>query len=369
MKICVIGTRGIPNIQGGVEKHCQGLYPRLAKKGLNINIFARKNYFSKSRPSEWQGVNIQYLASPKSSFLEAFIHSLFASIITIFKRPDIAHFHNMGPGLFIPLVKLFGIKTELTYHSINYQHQKWGLLGKFVLRVGEFLSLKFADKVIVVSQTSKTFLERKYKRKDLEYIPNGVETASKDLTNSSVLLKYKLEPKKYIFTASRIVPEKGIQDVLKAYKQIVNPNYKLVIAGSADHASPYSEQVETIAKEYKGVILTGFITGDELAGIFFNAGLFVSASYNEGLPLSVVAALAYGLPVLLSDIPQHMELGLEEERFFPVGDVRALSRKISSLIRLGLSKEDKDRQKNILKRNYNWDIIAARTLEIYKDIV
>jgi hypothetical protein len=45
MKICVIGTRGIPNIQGGVEKHCQGLYPRLAKKGLNINIRKKKLLF------------------------------------------------------------------------------------------------------------------------------------------------------------------------------------------------------------------------------------------------------------------------------------------------------------------------------------
>jgi hypothetical protein len=50
---------------------------------------------------------------------------------------------------------LFGIKTVLTYHSINYLHQKWNTIEKFILKTGEFLALKFADKIIVVSGATK----------------------------------------------------------------------------------------------------------------------------------------------------------------------------------------------------------------------
>ena len=44
MKIVVIGTRGIPNIMGGVETHCEELFPRIAKRGFDITIIRRSNY-------------------------------------------------------------------------------------------------------------------------------------------------------------------------------------------------------------------------------------------------------------------------------------------------------------------------------------
>ena len=41
MKVVVIGTRGIPNIQGGVETHCEELYPRIVKLGADVTIIRR----------------------------------------------------------------------------------------------------------------------------------------------------------------------------------------------------------------------------------------------------------------------------------------------------------------------------------------
>ncbi|MEG2820883.1 MAG: glycosyl transferase family 1, partial [Muribaculaceae bacterium] len=46
MKIVVIGTRGIPNILGGVETHCEELYPRIASQGHNVTIIRRSCYIS-----------------------------------------------------------------------------------------------------------------------------------------------------------------------------------------------------------------------------------------------------------------------------------------------------------------------------------
>ena len=44
MKVVVTGTRGIPNILGGVETHCEELFPRIAQKGIDITIIRRKSY-------------------------------------------------------------------------------------------------------------------------------------------------------------------------------------------------------------------------------------------------------------------------------------------------------------------------------------
>jgi glycosyltransferase involved in cell wall biosynthesis len=367
MKIFVLGTRGFPNVQGGVEKYCEQLYPRVVNLGVDVLVFARKNYFD-IKNSVWHGVKFCYLWCPRKKGIEAFIHTLFASIVTIFKKPDIAHFHNIGPAIFLPLVRLFGIKTVLTYHSINYLHQKWNTIEKFILKTGEFLALKFADKIIVVSETTKKFLEKKYNRKDLTVIQSGVNLP-KIISAGEIHKKYALQPKKYIFTACRFVPEKGLHNLISAYRKIKNPEFKLVIAGDADYETKYSRDLKKLANETQGVILTGVLTGQPLAELYSNAGLFVLPSYYEGLPIALLEALSYGLPVLVSDIPQHREIPLSEFRYFKVNDVDELAKKIVELYNLGISNEEKQRYLGLLKEHYNWDKIAKSVFEVYKGLV
>ena len=122
-RICVIGTRGFPNIEGGVEKHCEALYPILAED-MEITVFRRKPYVSGD--TEFANIHFVDLPSAKMKGVEALLHSFLAAVSAIQLRPDVVHFHNIGPGLFVPLVKLFGIPVALTYHSPNYEHKKWG---------------------------------------------------------------------------------------------------------------------------------------------------------------------------------------------------------------------------------------------------
>ena len=55
MKIFVIGTRGIPDVLGGVETHCQELFPRIAEMGFDITIIRRKCYV-KDTMTEYKNV-------------------------------------------------------------------------------------------------------------------------------------------------------------------------------------------------------------------------------------------------------------------------------------------------------------------------
>ncbi|MBU2529228.1 glycosyltransferase family 4 protein [bacterium] len=369
MKVYVLGIRGFPKVQGGVEKHCEELFPRLVQLGCDITVFTRTPYIPEGeRLKEWQGIKFIHLWCPRKKSFEAISHTFISSIVCIIKKPDIVHFHNIGPAIFVPLLKLFGIKTILTYHSINYQHQKWGGFAKFVLKAGEYLGLRFSNKVIVISKTTKKFLEEKYAKKDLEFMPNGVNI-EKVITAGNTLKRYNLKPNGYIFTACRFVPEKGLHDLIEAYKRIKNPGFKLVIAGDADHGSDYSRKLKRLAKETDCVVMVGFVSGRPLAELFSNAGLFVLPSYYEGLPIALLEALSYGLPVLASDIPQNREVPLPDFRFFEVGNVDDLSKKMTELLNLGISAEEKNKQREILKENYNWDEIAQKTLEVYKSVL
>ena len=74
MKIVVTGTRGVPNIMGGVETHCEELFPRVAKRGFDVTIIRRSNYVQDDL-KEWNGVKLVTIPSPKKKSFEAIIHT------------------------------------------------------------------------------------------------------------------------------------------------------------------------------------------------------------------------------------------------------------------------------------------------------
>jgi glycosyltransferase involved in cell wall biosynthesis len=215
------------------------------------------------------------------------------------------------------------MKVIITHHGPDYERAKWGRLAKKVLELGEKVGVLFSDKIIAISRGIQKLIRDKYE-KDSVFIPNGV-SIPEVLPPGETLKKFGLEPRKYVFTACRFVPEKGLHDLIEAFRIIKNPPFKLVIAGDADHETEYSKRIKKLASQTKGVVLTGFLSGKPLQELFSNAGLFVLPSYYEGLPIALLEALSYKLPVLVTDIPPHREINLERYRYFKLGNLKELA--------------------------------------------
>jgi glycosyltransferase involved in cell wall biosynthesis len=369
MRVFVIGTRGFPDIQGGIEKHCEKIYPRLVKLGCHITVLTRTPYIPRNRRIvESQGVRFIHVWTPRSKYVEAIIHTFLGVIIARIKSPNIVHFHAVGPSLFIPLAKLLGLRVVMTHHGPDYLRKKWGGLAKLILRLGEFLGVVFADYVLAVSKTVKTMLTRRYRTGRVEYIPNGVDMPERS-TNTKMLAKFDLEPQKFIFTACRFVPEKGLHDLITAYSKLTNPGFKLVIAGDADHETAYSRKIKKFAAQNKDVVMTGFLNRTQLSEFYINAKLFILPSYYEGLPITLLEAMSYDLPVLVSDIPATREIPLPEYRYFSASDTVLLAKKISELFNHPLSKKEVAANRKTISKNYNWLIIAQKTCAVYRQVL
>lgn len=368
MKVLVIGARGFPGIQGGVEKHCEELYPALVKQGCDVTVFARAPYFLKEKRVEaWKGVKFKYIWCPRKKAIEAAVHTFLGIIRARKLFPDVVHIHAIGPSLFAPLAKLLKMKVVMTHHGPDYERSNWGRTAKFVLRLGERAGVLYSDNVIAISGGIQALIKEKY-NKNAVLIPNGVNIPLL-VPPGEELKRRGLEPKGYIFTACRFVPEKGLHDLIEAYKSINTPSFKLVIAGDADHETGYSRRIKKLAAGTEGIILTGFVSGDRLGELFTNAGLFVLPSYYEGLPIALLEALSYSLPVLVSDIPQHREIPLRGFRYFRLGNIKNLSEAIVDAFTRGISVEEKESLVSLIKDAYNWDSIVLKTLETYKRVV
>lgn len=66
MKIVVTGTRGIPNIMGGVETHCEELFPRIARKGFEVTVIRRKSYV-RDTLSSYKGITLSDIETPRKN--------------------------------------------------------------------------------------------------------------------------------------------------------------------------------------------------------------------------------------------------------------------------------------------------------------
>ncbi len=367
MKIFVLGTRGFPNVQGGVEKHCEELYPRLVSLGFDITVTTRTPYIRKDqRLKSWKGVRFKHIWCPHVKSLEAIIHTFLVLLSAVIDRPRIIHFHTIGPALLIPFARLLGFRVVMTHHGADYKRQKWGPTAKRVLALGEYVGVKYANATIVISQAIKTNLEERFPRSSLYLIGNGINTPAR-VESGSTLVRFGLHPRAYVFTACRLVPEKGLHDLVTAYSGIHNPSFQLVIAGEADHETSYSRSLKSDAKA-AGVILTGNIFGIELAELYSNAALFVLPSYHEGFPIALLEALSYSLPVLVSDIPPHKGFPLSEQRYFVPGDITGLREQMKRLIDEGTSATESDTYERILVDKYNWDVIAKETASVYWEL-
>lgn len=129
MKIVVTGTRGIPNIMGGVETHCEELFPRIARKGFEVTVIRRKSYV-RDTLSSYKGITLSDIETPRKKSLEAIVHTFRAIVRAKRLKANIVHIHAVGPALLTPLARLLGMKVVFTHHGPDYDRDKWGMAAK-----------------------------------------------------------------------------------------------------------------------------------------------------------------------------------------------------------------------------------------------
>lgn len=365
--VMFLGLRGFPDVQGGVETHCEHLCPELVKLGCDVTVLVRSPYQPVEVGSDWQGVKFVSLWAPKSRSLEAILHSVVGVFYAALARPDILHIQAIGPALVTPLARLFGLKVVVTHHGPDYDRQKWGRFAKFALESGERWGVKFSNAVVVISKTIQQLVMDKHRVSSF-LIPNGVKLPVIPNTQS-VLNQFELIPNQYVLLVSRLVPEKRHFDLIKAFKESNLVGWKLVLVGASDHPDAYVQQLIDAAAQDERIVMTGFQKGLALSELYGHAGFFVLPSSHEGLPIAMLEALSYGLPVIASNIPANLEVGLNSEHYFSLGDIADLREKLIKQTQQTVTQESKAELRDWVKQRYNWLDISKKTKQVYEELI
>lgn len=373
MKIGVIGAKGLPPKQGGIEHYCGELYPRLVNQGHSVNLFGRCSYtdFPAFESYNYEGVRVISLPGSSIRGIDAFITATLGASVARFSNYDILHFHALGPSLFTWLPKIASsTKIVVTCQGLDWQRNKWGKTSSSLIYMGEQAAVRFADAIIVVSEELQSYFWKTYRRKTI-YIPNGPANYPSSNPNFDYGKSLGLKQKRYILFLGRLVPEKCPDLLIKVFQQLQIQDWKLVLVGGNSDTISYTKQLSNLASKNPNIIFTGELRGSLLAEIVRGSGLFVLPSAVEGLPLAMLEGMREGIPVLASDIPPHQQLVSKDGGLlFQCNNVASCTQQLAWAIEQPeqMRKMAEKAKKNVLE-NYNWLQITDETLKVYDTVL
>jgi glycosyltransferase involved in cell wall biosynthesis len=372
MKIAVIGAKGLPPRQGGIEHYCAEVFPRIVEQGHSVDLFAQASYtgFKWRDRYSYRGVSVKTMPTLGVSGIDTFLGAAMASLHATRKTYDIIHFHALGPGLFSLLPRLASqAKIVLTCHGLDWKRAKWGHFSSGIIRLGEKTAVQFAHEIVVVSSDLQTYFQQTYRRSTV-FISNAPASYADSDPSFAFTKSLGVQPNQYIVFLGRLVPEKRPDLLIQAFRSLQSKNIKLVLVGGNGGIDGFKSKLYELAAQHPNIIFTGELQGEKLAEIMRGARLFVLPSSLEGSPLALLEAMREEIPVVASDIAPHCEL-LEPDRglLFSQGDCDSLAEKL----RWALSNPDQmsrmaQKAQQYSTIHHSWSRVSAETLQVYESL-
>ncbi len=309
MKILILSVHYLPNI-GGAETHISDLKDALVKRNVKVFIltyqplqtnadwkfFEKGDKYNIFRIPWFTGFFYKFQHQPLLEFLYVFPGIfIFLPLIIIFQKPDVIHAHGIISGFAAVFWgKLFKIRTVTSTHN-TYNFPKHGLYRKTI----EWI-FNNTDHILCLSSQSADEIKNVINDKRKVTIFTSWVDLKKFHPLDKKLCRRKLgwKDKFIVLFVGRLVPEKGIPELLSAAK-LFNKNIDLKIAGTG------------ILESKIGKYYIGKISQDDLS-VYYSAAdvVIVPSTHEEGFGRVILESLACGTPVIGSNrgaIPQVMD--------------------------------------------------------------
>lgn len=314
------------------------------------------------------------------------------SIVTFFKmlrlvkkhRPNILHSHGRGAGLYARLTGLIlGIPVVHTFHGFdlnNFNSRSSRLVNSIV----EKLLNPLASKYICVGSGEKEKLLKSNLVEDdqVRVILNGIEIEKySGLASRSALdtlLKFKTSEYFVVGAIARIHPQKGLEYMLEGFAKFHQDNRKsilVIVGGCPDGSEKYQEQIKLLVKVLKiedAVFFVGYI--DNVSDILCGFDVYLTTSLWEGLPLSLLEAIACKKFIIASDIPGHNELIVHDVTglLVPSADSGAVCTALKSAsenYKTQVGKECANGAYKMVQELYSVQTCSEKTYSLYEEIL
>jgi glycosyltransferase involved in cell wall biosynthesis len=382
---------------GGMQSHVYSLSEQIALMGHDVSLIGES--IGANKFEIINGVKRIGIKTDPSAYANYFANSYALMNISRHvekidrkEKFDVLHAHGAGGALMALKSRSTSNKLIITSHGLppsyltkNYSTPNFnfndGLKKIFaeeiVERIGRYL-YNLADHNIAVSKHVANEVHNTYKVKwdRITVIPNGI--------NPEKFFRKPLLKSKLIGTSDPLILfvgrwgaslGKGLHYLVEAFAKVQRnfPNVKLVVVGEYNRESYYAQRIFHLCKKLNidsSVFFTGLLFPNDVRKYYASSEVFVLSSIYEGLPMTLLEAMASALPVVASEGPHLPTSELIENGvtglLYDAGNVNQLS---DAIIRVLNDKTLAERlgtnAKAHVEKFFNWRVIAEKTLQIY----
>lgn len=260
-------------------------------------------------------------------FIFAYVKILFMCIGGKYK---IAYFHTAERGSFyrksilLRTLKHMGIKTVMHHHAAEFEEFYDSLSENMKKYVNG--TLEMADLNIVLSKRLVPMISDKAPKARVNYLYNAVNTYETNPYNSDA---------KNVLFLGRLGKRKGTYDLLEVIKRLdkkINAEIKFFLCGDGDILG-IEERIKDLGISHR-IAHIGWISMSDKKKFFENTMINVLPSYNEGLPMTILETMAYGIPNISTNVASIPEVIIDSINGYMIepGDSEALEERIIKLI-------------------------------------
>lgn len=359
MKIVILVDLFPPKWLAGTEIATYCMAGHLAKRGHEVHVVTSLDEGLPEESSEL-GFYTHRLPRIRNRFASAPVFCI--DIVRAIQKinPDIIHVQS----LCIAVPALISKK----FYKIPYV--VWGrgsdiYLPAVLTKLTSKTTMKNADSVIALTEDMKQAMQSIYIR-DIAVVPNGIEL-KKYMSKAPVNL-IKGSEKRILFVG-RLYPVKGVQYLLQAMKIIHEemPDVKLILVGDGEEREHLESLTDSL--EIKECVeFAGRAPHEEVQDYMNQAEVFVLPSLSEGFPVTILEAMACGLPIVATrvrGVPDIVEEGINGY-LVDTKNPEQIARALLKI--LGNEQLGKDISKNNIEKveTYSWDKIAVQLERIYQ---
>lgn len=355
MRIAVIGTRGVAGpARDGVEKALSELWPRLARRGHDIDVFSERNGHGLAA-----GDGLRVIRLPSLRWGQSNAHAALSALVSACRPYDVVNFVAAEPGgMFSRVARLGLYRTVVSIHG--------GPPDAAERPRPEGSAARFADVITVSSRRLERLFRDTYGREAI-YIPNGI-AAPAQRCDPGLITKLGLVPQGYLLLADRLTAASAAHLAVSAVNTVCTA-MPLVVAETGPGDENYRRELMAAASPGR-VIFLGTPDLPVLDALFAHTYLYLLPSQAEDTPAGLTIALSHGQAVVISDLPDHLDLVGADGFSFTAGDVGDLRRVLAWL----LADEDvvarmRVRVTATVAARYCWDRIADAYEQIYQALL
>jgi glycosyltransferase involved in cell wall biosynthesis len=359
-------TDGIfPYQIGGMQRHSRLLIEYLAKSG-KVDLVVLHPHPHAVFTADWgvTEITIAPISKEKKYLRECYLYSKRVYAILMQHPGHIIYSQGLSVWYGIKNIKaplIINPHGLESYQALTFKEKISGIPFIFIFNY----LFAHATKVVSLGGKLTGILQSVIKdRSKIVILPNAVE-----IPGSVTIKSYETEKTNLLFVA-RFAYNKGIHILMEAFKQLNDEGYadklELYLGGKGPLFDQYVNQYK-----FKNAHYLGFVSDEQLAGLYHSCDLFVLPTLFEGMPTVVLEALSYGMPVIVSDVGATAELITDSNGYLITkNSTKALKDSILQFLHLNRL-EKQQLSANALqhvKKKYTWSIITEKHLELFNTL-